>query len=701
LAGIGRESGAGSREPEPRPSISDPRPATPDTRLFAIVAAIVFIAAFALYLKTLSPSVGPTDSGELTIAAWCLGNAHPPGFPLFLLLTHLFTLLPLGSIAVRANIATAFFAALSCAILAMASIEILLMPRDVREEKAPVEEKGSKKKQRIAARHERLAAKVHQDVIAADALPQSSLAVAFIALVCGLLFACSRTLWQFANVTEVYAVNTALMAGVAWGMLRWARTRDVRWLYAAALLFGLGLAVHHVTIGTGALAIAVLITRVGGQRFWRSRSTIIAAVLLAAGLLIYAYLPIAASRKPVMNWGDPASIHAVWDHITGKQYRSYINAETQQKDAQLGTYAALVEREFGTAWMPIVLLIAIAGIALLYFRQRTIFWYVVLSIAVNAAWFAVYPIRNDRPAYAIPTFIALLLAFAFGASSIVELLKTSRSRNFAAASLLLLPLISIIAVYPIRDRSRYWVSSDYAQNALRSMRPNALLITGDWQLYSAMRYAINVEHQRPDVEAIHIGFLMRTRYYAELTRTMPLLARDSKTQIDEFAAMLPEFDRDPDHIDNPLLNEKLDNVLLSILTHHLSRGPVYITSEIAASTNPRDASLRKQIAEKWDIVPRGLLIELVPGPKLGANVTFTPLEMRGVADGTIAYEDDDVVPMEIVPAYRTILLITGRYLALQKKFDQALLPYRAALDLDPANASIEREISLVRSRAGK
>jgi len=82
-------------------------------------------------------------------------------------------------------------------------------------------------------------------------------------------------------------------------------------------------------------------------------------------------------------------------------------------------------------------------------------------------------------------------------------------------------------------------------------------------------------------------------------------------------------------------------------------------------------------------------------------VKYTQLQMRGVADGTIEYEDDDVVPTEIVPAYRTILVITGRYLALQKKFDEALRAYHAALDLDPANASIEREIRLVESRAGK
>ena len=662
-----------------------------------IVAAIVFVAAFALYLKTLSPALGPNDSGELTSAVWCLGNAHPPGFPLFLLLTHLFTLLPLGSVAVRTNIATAFFAAVSCAIVALAAIEILLMPRDVVEVKAPVEEKRSKKKQRVAERK----VSPKQEIAVAEVRPPSNVSIALIALVCGLLFACSRTLWQFANVTEVYAVNTALMAGVAWGMLRWARTRDVRWLYAAALLFGLGLAVHHVTIGTGALGIAVLITRVGGLRFWRSRSTIIAALLLAAGLLVYAYLPIAASRKPVMNWGDPVSVHAIVDHITGKQYRSYINTSDEKKTAQFDRYLGLVEREFGTRWLPIVPLIAIAGLILLYFRQRTIFWYVVLSLAGNAAWFAVYPITTDGPAYAIPTFIALLFAFAYGASSIVELLKTDRSRTIAAASLLILPLISVIAIYPIRDRSRYWVNYDYAENALKSMRPNALLITGDWQLYSAMRYTTDVEHQRPDVEAIHTGFLMRPWYYGELTRTMPALARDSKREFDDFAAVVTQYNEDPEHVDYTVLNGKIDALLLSLIVHHLPRGPVYITDELAASTLPRDANLRKQIGERWDIVPRGVLIELVPEEKLKANVTYTPLQMRGVADGTIEYEDDDVVPTEIVPAYRTILVITGRYLALQKKFDEALLAYRAALSLDPGNSSIDREIRLVESRAGK
>jgi hypothetical protein len=653
-------------------------------RTRAAAALFVFAAAFALYLKTLAPAVGPTDSGELTTAVWCLGNAHPPGFPLFLLLTHLFTWLPTGSVSVRTNIASAFFASIACALVTLAAAEILLLPRDTRV----VTESRSRNKKRQR--------NVSDAAIAAPPARASG-AVLLVIVTTGLLFAASRTLWQFATVTEVYALNSALIAAVAWAMLRWARTRDLRWLYSAALLFGLALCVHHVTVGLGAIAIAVLITRVAGVAFWRSRAVWIAGLLLAAGLLVYAYLPIAASRKPVMNWGDPASIGAIVDHISGKQYRSYIKTSDDANAAQFSRYTDIVSRELGPSWLPLALLVSFVGIVFLWFRLRTVFWYVVASIVANAAWFAVYPVVNDAPAYAIPTAIALLFAFAFGAASLAELLPSPRRRTIAASAFLLLPIASLITTYAIRDRSRYFVSHDYAENALRSMRPNALLLTGDWQLYAPLRYAMDVEHERPDAEVIHAGFLLRRWYFDELRRRWPVLARDSARELGAFAAMLPQFEDDRAHLDNELFNDRLDDAVISLIAQHLRRGPVYVSGEIAASNNPRDTKLRKRINERWDLVPRGLLVELLPGHAF-RDVRFQPLETRGVADGSIAYEDDDVVPTEIAPAYRAMYVMAGRYLAILKKYPEALRAYDAAMKIDPTNSATEREMRVVESQ---
>lgn len=66
------------------------------------------IAAFLVYARTLLPSVGYNDSGELAAAAHVLGNSHPTGYPLFSLLEMAFSLLPLGGTVIwRMNLLSA------------------------------------------------------------------------------------------------------------------------------------------------------------------------------------------------------------------------------------------------------------------------------------------------------------------------------------------------------------------------------------------------------------------------------------------------------------------------------------------------------------------------------------------------------------------------------------------------------------------
>src|SRR5213079_751863 len=49
-------------------------------------ASIAFLVALFLYSWTLAPTVTLTDSGELIVVAHGLGVAHPPGFPLWVIL---------------------------------------------------------------------------------------------------------------------------------------------------------------------------------------------------------------------------------------------------------------------------------------------------------------------------------------------------------------------------------------------------------------------------------------------------------------------------------------------------------------------------------------------------------------------------------------------------------------------------------------
>src|ERR1041385_6485681 len=142
-----------------------------------VSAAFVFVLALLLYTWTLSPTVTLVDSGELIVAAHTLGVAHPPGFPLYLMLAHLASLVPIVSVAQRVNFASALFAALACGILTLVVAEFL------RTSDSVAASARSQKK-----RKDKRAAPVGEAV----SFPSNAAAVA-----AGLLFACSHTLWAY------------------------------------------------------------------------------------------------------------------------------------------------------------------------------------------------------------------------------------------------------------------------------------------------------------------------------------------------------------------------------------------------------------------------------------------------------------------------------------------------------------------------
>ena len=61
------------------------------------------------YFLTMSPGVVGFDSAELITGAYSLGIVHPTGYPLYLLIAKVFTLIPIKSIAYRVNLVSVFF----------------------------------------------------------------------------------------------------------------------------------------------------------------------------------------------------------------------------------------------------------------------------------------------------------------------------------------------------------------------------------------------------------------------------------------------------------------------------------------------------------------------------------------------------------------------------------------------------------------
>ena len=63
--------------------------------------------AFVVYARTLLPGIAFGDWGEMQTIPHVLGVAHPTGYPTYIILSWLAELVPIGSVALRANLLSA------------------------------------------------------------------------------------------------------------------------------------------------------------------------------------------------------------------------------------------------------------------------------------------------------------------------------------------------------------------------------------------------------------------------------------------------------------------------------------------------------------------------------------------------------------------------------------------------------------------
>jgi hypothetical protein len=675
----------------------------PSSRTQTLCAGTVFLAALVLYSWTLAPTVTLTDSGELIVVAYRLGVAHPPGVPLWVLLAHLASLVPLGNVAVRINFSSALFAALASAMLTLVVAELMITASYLAASKRG--KKGAQRSKKAASRARDEDSGVSRLLVLAPALGG------------GLLMAFSRTLWSYATITEVYSLNTLLILVIFFLMLRWRRciiadrTRGTAmyarkihdtFLYAAALVFGLALGVHHVTVALILPALGVIVYRTEGLRFFKGRRLIYAALISIGALVaVYTYLPLATSRSPVINWGNPRSLQEIWWHITGRQYRVFFSFTPKIMGEQFVEFCRMTLREFGVSWLPLPLAVAFAGFASAFRRDRTTFWFLLFIVIADLAYALSYEIAEDKDAYYLPTFISIAIAAGLGIRWLIQLavsksMPVGRPYGVAAIAVFLTSATALTANWPFNNRRHYFIAHDYVENLLSTIEPNGLLLTLDWQVASPMFYAQEVEQRRRDVKIVDINLLRRSWYFDYLTHAYPGLVERSREKIDAFVENLKEWERDPgaftrNHALTQRISAAFEEMIQSIVTHESKVAPVYITRDLLLA-DTINGELTRWLTQNYQLVPQGLVFNLA-GDQSFHDLPDLRLETRGLADGTVRFEKDDVINLKVLPVYTSMLINRGRYLALFNQHERASAAFRQALALNPGLAPAQQGLA--------
>ena len=603
------------------------------TRLLSALGA--GLAAGALYVRTLAPTVTLVDSGELILCTTQLDVAHPPGFPLYVLLGWLWSHLPWGSLAWRLNLFSAATSALAVALVVVLVDELAGV-----EDKAP----GGRGGRGPGDRWGLLGA-----------------------VGAALAFATSRTHWSWATSAEVYGLNTALMVAILGLAAAWRRRGRAWQLYATGLLFGLGLGVHLVSV-------ALLLPALVYWLLWAGRARPTGRQLLAAGFLalagasVYLYQPLRAAGQPLLNWGNPADLQRLLWQVSGRQYHSTLFATPPGRMvALMGQFL----RSWATEFTPAGLALALVGVWEL--RQRDSRWLVAGGsiVLLNLAYTLNYDIAEDLEAYYLPSYVVTATWLGAG---LTGLQRRLRVRGWARGAPLvalatIVPALALVAHYRQNDRHACWLARDYALNTLASVEPGGLLLTRDWQFYSPSLYLQHVEGVRPDAAVIDVELLRRTWYVDYVRRQYPDLVARVAGHLDLYLEDLWRFEYGRPYDAGRIQARYIGLINALIDAAQAGRGSACVGLHMESGVGA---------GERW--VPRGLVFELYDQEP--AVVPPQPaLELRGLADGSTPL--DRVARQKVRPTYALMLTSRGLYLAGRGDHAQAIACYQQALSLEP------------------
>ena len=236
----------------------------------------LLVIAWFVYLSTLSPTVFYRDTPEFINTAFALGISHPAGFPIYNLMAKAVTFFPMGSVAFKVNLFSSLMGCLALGVLYLTSLAFL----------------------RVMAG------------------PENSDSYLWPALIPVGFLAFCVPFWGNTMLAEVYTLHTLFTILVIWGLLKWKEKEDVRYLYSAALVYGLSSG-NHGTVAFYLPAILILFFFWCRHDRWRHLS--LCGLFFLWGFSVYLYLPIRSLTEPTFDWGNPETLQGFLFQITDQK----------------------------------------------------------------------------------------------------------------------------------------------------------------------------------------------------------------------------------------------------------------------------------------------------------------------------------------------------------------------------------------------
>jgi hypothetical protein len=421
------------------------------------VPLTVAVVAFLVYLRTLMPGVAFGDWGEMATVPHVLGVAHPTGYPTYIVMAWLAELLPIGSVAFRANLLSAGYVTVTLATVSLISLRLGIRP--------------------------------------------------VLAIAGALAMGAVGTVWAAATVSEVNPLHLMFVSLIVHRALVWADRRVRSDLAIGGLLIGLALG-NHLLMLFVAPFVALFVLWVGRRELIaRPWLLLLAGGTVLVGLSVYVYIPLAALGSPPLPYNHPTTLDGVIWLVTGTQFRGQFDflAARGPGDfvAALPTLWSLLLAR-GTAILPVLAAIGLVRLTWL----RPAFGLMCVGILVTAMYIWANYLELEH--YLLIPWLIL----AIGASMALEALAQTISAavrgglRMAQAERVSSTLVGVAGLaFVVILGTLNWSTADLSGDqsgpayvdAVFSALPADAAILSFWDASTPLWYGQHVEGRRPDV----------------------------------------------------------------------------------------------------------------------------------------------------------------------------------------------------------
>lgn len=433
-----------------------------------ITLSLFFLGTTALYIHNASRDIYGGDVGDLVTAAYTWGIAHPPGYPLFTFLGAIIIHSPLpfppvfkmGLISIFSSITALYIFYRLCSYLTRSF---------------------------------------------------------FVSLLSTSMLAFSYLFWLYALLPEVFALNSLLLLLILFLGVLFYKTGKITYFFLLAFFAGLSLT-HHQTILLIFPSIVLLCVKHLRSVILSRKNVFYVLLLFLLGFSVYVYVPLAASRNPVINWDDPKTLDGFLRLILRKDYGTF----------QAGNfgYSSLLERMvvlkhyitmiISTITFPATL-VSLGGMWYMFRKERVIFFAFIIGFLLLGPLFnfyAAFPVQNAfilgaSERFYIPSSIILLLFFSYGLYALKTLGDAYFSKKILTyivlSAFFILPILLFKYNFPKTNLSQLTVGNKLGNDMLLNLPLNAVLLLGGDNYVFNTWYVHYVLGIRPDIQLVQIG----------------------------------------------------------------------------------------------------------------------------------------------------------------------------------------------------